>query len=362
MAKRLLYWTVGSVAALLVVIGAVAMLGIVDVVTLIVGALSRSPRIAGGVALGVGAAALTIIGRRTSWRIGRANVALVFGCVAIGVAVLGATGVGRSWREDAVRFKAGDATLVATLYTPRRGSPPYPAVVIVPGSAPFRRGFYAPWADYLAARGFVVLMPDKRGVGSSGGEFERENNSSLANLTLLAHDAIAGVAFLADRSEVDRSRIGLVGLSQAGWVVPIAVAAADRIAYFALISGPAVSVHEEGVWSRLRGDDHDEALASFAAAHAIVDTVTPGGVDARAMLGSVNRPGLWLFGADDNSIPSKKSSRILDSLSALGKPFTHRSFDGYGHLVIGRGAGEWLLAISRPSMDTLAAWLEATAR
>ena len=57
------------------------------------------------------------------------------------------------------------------LRPPGRG--PFPAVVIVPGSEPAHRTTYDLWAYFFAAHGFAVLTYDKRGVGASGGTYDR---------------------------------------------------------------------------------------------------------------------------------------------------------------------------------------------
>src|SRR5205085_1311535 len=72
------------------------------------------------------------------------------------------------------------------------------------------------------------------------------------------------------------------------------------------------------------------------AADRAMDTVRIGGVDARTRLGALTIPGLWLFGANDNSIPTRKSVSVLDSLRALGQPFVSLTFNDAGHLLATR--------------------------
>jgi uncharacterized protein len=237
-----------------------------------------------------------------------------------------------------VTFPGSDITIAATVYEPRSFGP-HPAVVFVHGSAPLRRGFYSLWAEHLARQGMVVVVPDKRGVGGTGGAFERDNNSSRANLELLASDAAAALDFASQVSAVDTSRLGLFGISQAGWVAPIAASRSNRARFLLLVTAPTVSVREEGVWSRLRGDDQRRADLSRDAADRVMDTVSAGGVDARSRLTTLTIPGLWLFGADDNSIPTRKSVAVLDSLRRLGKRFQAMTFPASGHLLLTRKGG-----------------------
>ena len=102
------------------------------------------------------------------------------------------------------------------------------------------------WAEHLAGLGVMSIVPDKRGVGGTGGAFERNNNSSKANLELLAGDAVAALDYAAKLPNVDAARLGLFGVSQAGWVAPMAAVATDRARFIIMVTGPAVSVREEG--------------------------------------------------------------------------------------------------------------------
>jgi hypothetical protein len=55
---------------------------------------------------------------------------------------------------------------------------------------------------------------------------------------------------------VDPARVGFLGASQAGWIIPLALskAAPDEAAFAIILSGPATSVGLEMEYSRLTGD------------------------------------------------------------------------------------------------------------
>jgi dienelactone hydrolase len=184
--------------------------------------------------------------------------------------------------------------------------------------------FYDLWADRIARNGFVVLLADN---GSSG------------SIIRHADEVVAGVEYLATRAEVDSGHIGVVGLDQAGWVAPRAAERSPRVKFMALITGPSVSAREAEVWSRLRGGDEDPPEVPRPRAEAILDTLAPGGVDSRGPLAHLTTPSLWLFGSDDNSIPTVKSARALIAVAQSGRPVTWQVFEGYGHLLLGRKGG-----------------------
>ena len=187
-------------------------------------------------------------------------------------------------------------------------------------------------ADGFLSRGLATLCFDKRGVGQSSGTFVFVGaRDSIPVFDDLASDMAAGVAFLRTRPEIDPKRIGLAGVSQAGWIVPIA-AAKSQAAFMVLLVGPTVSVGIEGFYSRIV--EHGSApveegyrqLPSFTGFH---------GFDPKPVLETLNVPGLWLLGGDDRSIPTPATVAILDQLIASGKPYAHVVFPGFGHNLSG---------------------------
>jgi pimeloyl-ACP methyl ester carboxylesterase len=111
-----------------------------------------------------------------------------------------------------------------------------PAIVLVHGSGPEDRDYVLPWARFLVRHGVAVLGYDKRGVGGSSGDW---NNASFDDL---AGDAIAAVQYLKTRPDVDAARIGLLGISQAGWIMPLAAVRSKDVAFLISLSGAGVPV------------------------------------------------------------------------------------------------------------------------
>ena len=183
-------------------------------------------------------------------------------------------------------------------------------------------------ANGFLSRGFATLCYDKRGVGQSTGTFVFVGpNDSIPVFDDLAGDLAAGAAWLRTQPAIDPARIGLAGVSQAGWIVPIAAARA-RPAFMILLVGPAVSVGVEGFYSRIvehGGGSLEEGyrqLPSFSGFH---------GFDPKPVLESLDVPGLWLLGGDDRSIPTPATVAILDQLIAAGRPYARVVFPGFGH-------------------------------
>jgi hypothetical protein len=80
----------------------------------------------------------------------------------------------------------------------------------------------------------AVLGFDKRGVRESTGDW------NTATFDDLAGDVVAAFEYLRGRDDIDDRQIGLLGWSQAGWVMPLAAVRAPDIAFLISISGPGV--------------------------------------------------------------------------------------------------------------------------
>jgi pimeloyl-ACP methyl ester carboxylesterase len=139
-------------------------------------------------------------------------------------------------RED-VSFPSHDVKLAGTLTTPR-SAPRHPAIILVHASGAEDREYLMPFAHFLVRRGFAVLGYDKRGVGGSSGDWHAASFGDLAG------DVVAAFEYLKTRSDIDASHIGMLGWSQAGWVMPLAAVREPRIAFMISISGAAIPAEQ----------------------------------------------------------------------------------------------------------------------
>jgi uncharacterized protein len=147
------------------------------------------------------------------------------------------------YRTEDVKYPGQGVDLAGTLTLPQ-GPGPFTAVVLVTGSGPQNRDEelfgHKPFlllADLLTRAGYAVLRVDDRGVGGSGGQLYTSNYDELTG------DVVAGVEFLRGRPEIDKARIGLLGHSEGGYLVPLA-AQRTPIAFAVLMAGPAASGEE----------------------------------------------------------------------------------------------------------------------
>ena len=143
----------------------------------------------------------------------------------------------RTERSSEVRFRNGDISLAGTLISPVSGTK-HPAIILVHGSGAEDREYLLPFARFLIRHGIAVFGYDKRGVGGSVGSWREASFDDLAS------DVIAAFRYLRTRPDIDHTRIGLLGWSQAGWIMPIVAVREPNVAFLVSISGAAIPVAE----------------------------------------------------------------------------------------------------------------------
>ncbi len=289
------------------------------------------------------------LGMTAVWRSNRVSVR--FAVMAAAVVVASACGSSDSTAESScppsvgvgeheqhsdhetieVRFASDCDVLAGTLYLPVSDGP-HPAVVFIHGSGEAHRlGFGGSWITTpLVEAGVAVLSYDKRGVGESDG---RCCPGDDGDFDALAMDAVAAIDLLRSRDDIDRRHIGLLGISQAGWVIPILVQRSPEVAFTVIFSGSAVSIGEEILYSRLTGEDEStppELPAEEIAAR--LEEAGPSGFDPRPLLRTYRVPGLWIYGARDQSQPTATDVAILEGIADIdGRNFTVEVFADLGH-------------------------------
>jgi len=134
-------------------------------------------------------------------------------------------------QREEVTFKDGDVALSGTLVLPN-GKGPHPAMIRIQGAGPqTRRNAYDGWFAY---HGVAYLSFDKRGTGTSTGDWRE------AGISELAEDVLAAVRFLRQRNDIDPDQIGIEGDSEGGWIAPVVATRDPRIKFVLIWAGPAM--------------------------------------------------------------------------------------------------------------------------
>lgn len=156
-------------------------------------------------------------------------------------------------RQREVRFRSGDVGLTGTLYEPTTERP-VAGVATIQGSLGGRIASRENFWQLLFARGLVhrgvaVLVPDKRGSGSSEGEW------TLATVEDLADDAVASIEALREHLP-DGTPVGFGALSEGGWVAPVAASRPGAADFVVSVSASALDGEQTTAYevSRLAED------------------------------------------------------------------------------------------------------------
>lgn len=171
----------------------------------------------------------------------------------------------QTFSEETIEFRSPGATLSGTLLVPD-GPGPHPAVVFLHGSGPMTRAGFMGYAREYARMGVATLAYDKRGAGESSGEL-------LDPMPELADDAAAAVEYLRSRDDVDADRIGFWGISQAGWIAPLAARRTDGVSFIIMISGGGAAPKDSELfsWRRMFEGEGLSARQSETAMSLITD-------------------------------------------------------------------------------------------
>ncbi|MCX2585965.1 alpha/beta hydrolase family protein [Pedobacter sp. MR22-3] len=234
-----------------------------------------------------------------------------------------------------MEFKRDTITLAGTLLIPEK---PYAAVVLVHGSGQEKRMIKL--ASTLAENGIAVFTYDKRGVGESGGVYEGPevgtNNIDSVNLNRLATDASEALNTLLAHLPAKPIPVGLMGFSQAGWIVPLAAAKNRQVNFMVLFSGPVVNTLQQ-----LRFQFYTQGDSNFWETHTENDAwnhikndpdrYSFAATDPNQSLAMLNIPGLWIFGGKDIQAPVGLSIENLHTFKAKGKLYEYALYPELGH-------------------------------
>jgi uncharacterized protein len=234
-----------------------------------------------------------------------------------------------------INFVSEGVSLAATIFTPNNIQA---AVVIVHGSGQEKR--MIDFATILANNGIAVLTYDKRGVGESAGLYAGPevgtNNVDFANLNLLSLDASAAVNTLSASLSNDQIPIGLIGGSQAGWIIPLTAQKNKKVKFMTIFSGALITVKEQlrfqfytngdkNFWDTHTDEDARKHIFNDPDRYEFVDT------NPNDILAQLSIPGIWIFGGKDIQVPVKLSMENLDILKSKGKHYEYKLFPDLGH-------------------------------
>ena len=135
---------------------------------------------------------------------------------------------------EELRIQQNGLTLAAS-YSPAGDT----AIVALHGAGEGTRDgpLYSHLHKLLPPVGIGVATFDRRGEGESTGD------STRGRFGLQVEDALAVI------EAIDAKRVGLWGISQGGWIGPLAAAASDEVAFLVLIASTGVTPSEQMMYA-----------------------------------------------------------------------------------------------------------------
>ncbi|MFI6506254.1 alpha/beta hydrolase family protein [Streptosporangium sp. NPDC050855] len=223
--------------------------------------------------------------------------------------------------------------LHGTVLSPIAARPGRPGVVLVHGAGTGTpRTKLLTEAVEFARQGLSVLIYDKRSKGYS--LFER-------SYARLAGDALGAVTALRSQPGVDPAKVGLWGLSEGGWVAPLAASRSRDVAFVIVVganSGPPLRQQTWAVAAGLRKAGVSGSLVDRAEPH-MYRMIADGGLfpepyyDPRPVIAALRRPVLGIWGVHDLLTPPEESPRgFAEALEKGGnRHYTFRFFADADH-------------------------------
>ncbi|HEX6628301.1 MAG TPA: alpha/beta fold hydrolase [Gemmatimonadaceae bacterium] len=306
------------------------------------------------------------------------------------------------YRTEEISFQNGDVKLAGSLLIPSDGKQKHPAMLFLQGSGPEGRYANRFLGDLVARQGVAALIYDKRGVGGSTGNWR---NSTFSDL---AQDAIAGVEFLRNRTDIDPRRIGIYGHSQGATIAPLVASQSPAVSFVIASAASGLPAAEVERYSLRNSLGRDVLTADETReAHRYVDLVVESGrlgyrtaaldsaiardstakwffaappndnyywkfskqiadYNAATYWRNVHVPVLFLYGEKDQRVPVKESVRNIEAAlkAANNRRYTIRIFPNANHTLRVASTGSSFAWPSNPPgyLETLRQWVSEVTR
>jgi dipeptidyl aminopeptidase/acylaminoacyl peptidase len=236
-------------------------------------------------------------------------------------------------------YKARDGmTIHGYLVTPKGGPSTDLPTVIMPHGGPWARDYwgYNSLAQFLANRGYAVLMPNFRGSTGYGKKYLNAGNKQWGT-GFMQHDLTDGVQYLIKERIADPKRVGIFGGSYGGYATLAGVAFTPDL-YAAGVSyvGPS------NIITLLKTIPPYWAPIKRTFSVRVGDIEKPEDVkmlEQQSPLNSaksIKAPLLVIQGANDPRVKKAESDQIVIALRDLGRTVEYMVAPDEGHGFIGR--------------------------
>lgn len=238
-------------------------------------------------------------------------------------------------REVQLTVRTSDGlALPATMRSPAGAAPGGPAMVMVHGAGAGPLDKYRAEAEAFTRAGITTLSYEKRSAGYS--QTER-------SYSRLADDADDAADLLRAQPGVDPAKVGLWGISEGGWVAPLAASRAPSTAFLVVVGANGVQPLRQQTWAealkmQLAGGQGSLVDAASSGSYRLINSMglfPEPYYDPTSVLRGLTVPVLGIWGALDRATPPAESVAVFrDELESAGnRHYLLRTFDDAGHLL-----------------------------
>lgn len=171
-----------------------------------------------------------------------------------------------TFNSETIRFQSNGFNIVGELQKPK-GKKTCPLVIMVHGDGPAYCRYFSKLKTCMHDAGYATLIWDKPGYGRSTGELSKDH--LLEERSGILVDAVEEMK---KHSEIDKNRMGVWGISQAGYVIPKALEKTNDIAFMILVGCAGENGIQQSAYQikrQLESEGLSEAEAQEAGNHFI---------------------------------------------------------------------------------------------
>ena len=179
------------------------------------------------------------------------------------------------------------------------------------------------WAQWLAAQGYAVLLPNPRGSSGRGREFNHRNRRNWGHGDL--GDVLSGVESLVARGVADPERLGICGWSYGGYLTAWAIGQTHKFKA-AIVGAGVTDLLSFQATDIPRWLPNHQMLAEPYEDPAIYLRCSPITYAARA-----RTPTLILHGETDDRVPLGQARELYHVLRSRGVPVDMFTYPREGH-------------------------------
>ena len=212
-------------------------------------------------------------------------------------------------------------------YRPPNGQAPHPAVAVVHGGPAMQSvESFEPLIQAFTQAGIAVAAPNYRGSTGYGKAFETLNRKDWGGGD--RRDVRTVLQRLSDQGLVDRSRLGITGVSYGGYLTLMALACDPDFYAAGVESCGMQDLAKDYESSKDRwGSWYESQMGTPQSDPELFAQRSPAN-----LLERIRAPLLIFQGANDSNVPRGESDRLVESLRSLGRQVEYKVYADEGHV------------------------------